>query len=120
MTADLALAAFVLATGLVCVTGLVGFLALTSAWYLTHRAQPMPLTRKQGLLEQMVPPPVMPEPKEIVLHPEIEDYIKQESESFYREILRERAKKLYSEHPDWPWVLAQIRKDEEANALPEL
>jgi len=121
------LAAFLLSLGLIASTALLGFLALSGAWYLTHR-QARPYGEHRGLgfgngktvLDAIIPPPIVPEPAEIVIHPELEDYIRGESEGWYREELRKRAKDLYQEHGDWPWVLSRLRELNEANSLPEI
>lgn len=115
-------AAFILGLALICATAMLGFMAMAGAWYMTHRTVDTfkPLTGVAKVADAMLPPPVAPIPAEIVLHPEVVDYIQGESESWYREQLREKAKSLYAQQPAWPWVLAELRKLNEANStLPE-
>lgn len=121
---DIVLAAFLLGLALIASTALLGFLALAGAWYMTHRTveipKPFGKATVGAALAAMVPPPVAPELSEIVLHPEVEDYIKIESEDWYREQLREKAKSLYAQQPAWPWVLAELRKLNEGPSLPSV
>lgn len=117
-------AAFVLGLSLICSTGLAGFMAMSGAWYLTHRPVERfrPLGPVRERLAEVLPPPVQPTIEEIVLHPAVQDYIQSETEGWYREQLKEKAKSLYAEHPQWDWVLTQLRSMNESpeSALPEI
>lgn len=106
------LAVFLASIGLLCVTGLVGFLAISAAFYLTHR--PLAVERdeepgRKSFFTKFTPPPVAPKAEEVVVHPEVEDWIKLDSEPWAQSSWREKAVQLYQENRNWPWVLAKLR-----------
>lgn len=108
---------------LVVLAGLVGFMAIAGAMYLTHRPLDLGLDRPAKGLAAVLPPPVAVDTpaSEIVLHPAVMDYINGESEQWYRNDLKEKAKTLYRQHPVWEWVLAELRKlnEQQVISLPD-